>query len=141
MADWAARLKTADATDYVGLVASVRADWARQHRATNTELDWDLQRADKPKGKRDWVQTINSLGLDMQAFEDAEAGGGSNGTAAAVAAVVSDVERVGRHLQTGIIGTKYLLRQLSLHGRADLAWQVAATPDFPGWGYMIVSLQ
>ena len=127
MAQWAAMLgKMADANDYNALVDSVRASWAGKYDALVSTT-----RSDKPtQGKRDWVQTLNALGLDMEAF------GNSSSSAAAVTAIVSDVARAGGHLQTGIIGTKYLLRSLSLNGRADVAWQVASTPSFPGYGYM-----
>ena len=127
MAHWAAMLgKMTDVNDYNALVDSVRASWAGKYDALVSTT-----RSGKPtQGKRDWVQTLNALGLDMEAF------GNSSSSAAAVTAIVSDVARAGGHLQTGIIGTKYLLRSLSLHGRADVAWQVASTTSFPGYGYM-----
>lgn len=130
MAQWASMLgKTADADDYNTLVDSVRASWAGKHDAFVS-----ITHGDKSSpGKRDWVQTLNALGLDMEAFGQSSSGSSS---AAAVTAIVSDVARAGGHLQTGIIGTKYLLRSLSLNGRADVAWQVASTPTFPGYGYM-----
>ena len=65
MRDWAALLgKASDAADYAALAESVREAWAGKG---------DLLRASArppnaggaPKGKRDWVQTINGLALDM----------------------------------------------------------------------------
>ena len=49
--------------------------------------------------------------------------------------LVNDVEvtREG-HLNTGVIGTKYLLRVLTREGRADLADVVANQRTFPSWG-------
>jgi alpha-L-rhamnosidase len=41
------------------------------------------------------------------------------------------------HVGTGLIGGQYLMRVLSDHGRADLAYTIATQPDYPGWGYMI----
>jgi alpha-L-rhamnosidase len=38
---------------------------------------------------------------------------------------------------TGLIGTGWLLRTLSAHGRADLACAIAARTDYPSWGYMM----
>ena len=175
------------------LAESVRASWAKQHSHSDASglllppPSIDAPAANdnrKPKGKRDWVQTLNSLGLDMDAFRNGSGSGSGAGvaTAAALDAIVADVERVGGHLQTGekrplypltfsmktiihqerlgttkrklpntghniielrvrslsgIIGTKYLFRSLSLHGRADIAWAVASTPEFPGYGWMI----
>ena len=52
--------------------------------------------------------------------------------------LVRDVEvEKDRHLNTGIVGTKYLLPVLSEHGRPDLAYAVATQTSYPSWGYMI----
>ncbi|MEM0345606.1 MAG: family 78 glycoside hydrolase catalytic domain [Thermofilaceae archaeon] len=53
-------------------------------------------------------------------------------------ALVRDVEvEKDRHLDTGIVGTKYLLPVLSEYGRPDLAYAVATQTSYPSWGYMI----
>jgi alpha-L-rhamnosidase len=49
-------------------------------------------------------------------------------------ALVADVERQG-HIDTGIIGAKYILRVLSEGGRTDLAYKLVARKEIPGWGY------
>lgn len=41
------------------------------------------------------------------------------------------------HIGTGLIGGQHLMRVLSDHGRADLAYTLATQPDYPGWGYMV----
>lgn len=41
------------------------------------------------------------------------------------------------HLDTGIVGTRYLLEVLSDNGRFDLAYKVVTQESYPGWGYMI----
>jgi alpha-L-rhamnosidase len=41
------------------------------------------------------------------------------------------------HISTGVIGTQWLMRGLTRHGRPDLAWKLATTKDYPGWGYMV----
>jgi len=41
------------------------------------------------------------------------------------------------HIGTGLIGGQHLMRVLSDHGRADLAYRIASQKDYPGWGYMI----
>lgn len=38
---------------------------------------------------------------------------------------------------TGILGTKYMLDQLSREGRADVAYALVNRSDFPGWGWML----
>ncbi len=39
-------------------------------------------------------------------------------------------------ITTGLIGTQWLLRQLSLMGRADVAFALATNNKYPSWGYM-----
>jgi len=41
------------------------------------------------------------------------------------------------HIGTGVIGTQWLMHGLTELGRPDLAWQLATTKDYPGWGYMV----
>jgi alpha-L-rhamnosidase len=43
------------------------------------------------------------------------------------------------HISTGMIGTQWLMRGLTDNGRPDLAYQIAAARDYPGWGYMVAS--
>jgi alpha-L-rhamnosidase len=43
----------------------------------------------------------------------------------------------GKHVNTGIIGTRYLLDVLSDNGYADLAFQLVTQTTYPGWGYMV----
>jgi alpha-L-rhamnosidase len=52
------------------------------------------------------------------------------------AGLVQNIERRGRHLSTGVTSTFALLEVLSGHGRPDLAFEIASTEEFPGWGYM-----
>jgi alpha-L-rhamnosidase len=41
------------------------------------------------------------------------------------------------HVSTGLVGIQWLMRGLSDHGRADLAFRIATHRDYPSWGYMI----
>jgi alpha-L-rhamnosidase len=41
------------------------------------------------------------------------------------------------HIGTGLVGGQHLMRVLSDHGRADLAYRIATQEDYPGWGYMV----
>lgn len=41
------------------------------------------------------------------------------------------------HVSTGLIGIQWLMRGLSEHGRADLAFRIATNRDYPSWGYMV----
>lgn len=58
-----------------------------------------------------------------------------------VARVVENlVEAVAKrdyHIDTGLLGSKYLLNVLLDHGRADVAYRVASQKTLPGWGWWI----
>ena len=55
-----------------------------------------------------------------------------------LAALVRNIEEVTRgHIGTGLIGAQYLMRTLSRHGRADLAFRIATQTNYPGCGYMV----
>jgi alpha-L-rhamnosidase len=43
------------------------------------------------------------------------------------------------HIGTGLVGGQYLMRVLTEHGRADLAYTIATQKEYPGWGYMIAN--
>ena len=51
--------------------------------------------------------------------------------------LVEQVEKQNFHLDTGILGTRYLLDVLSRYGRGDLAYRIATQRDFPSWGLWI----
>lgn len=40
------------------------------------------------------------------------------------------------HLSTGVIGTQWLMRELTKRGRTDVAYTIATQKDYPSWGYM-----
>ena len=41
------------------------------------------------------------------------------------------------HVSVGLLGMQWLMRGLSDHGRADLAFRIASNRTYPSWGYMI----
>ncbi|KRE30484.1 family 78 glycoside hydrolase catalytic domain [Agromyces sp. Soil535] len=82
-------------------------------------------------GDRGYRQTHNVLALAFGLTPDEE-------TAERVAAsIVADIEAKGMHLNTGVLGTKYLLPVLTDYGYADVAYAVATQTTYPSWGYMI----
>lgn len=54
-----------------------------------------------------------------------------------VAALVADVDRQAGHLDTGILGAKYLLHALSDNGRTDVAYRIATQTTKPSYGSWI----
>jgi alpha-L-rhamnosidase len=47
------------------------------------------------------------------------------------------VEKNDTHLTTGVLGTKYLIEALSMHGRSDVAWALATQTTYPSWAEMM----
>jgi len=56
-----------------------------------------------------------------------------------VESLVREIDRYDGHLTTGNICTKYLLEVLTDAGRMDVAWRIATTEEYPGWGYMLAN--
>lgn len=54
-----------------------------------------------------------------------------------VANLVTDIKTKGNHLDTGCVGTKFLLPLLCDLGYADLAYTVATQTTYPSWGFML----
>ncbi len=51
--------------------------------------------------------------------------------------LVASVEKQNGHIDTGILGAKYILNTLTDFGRADVAYQMANQKDQPSWGWWI----
>lgn len=51
--------------------------------------------------------------------------------------VQSVVRQQDCHVDTGILGTRYLLDVLTANGQEETAWRVATQKSYPGWGYML----
>jgi alpha-L-rhamnosidase len=56
---------------------------------------------------------------------------------AVVEKLVELVNEKDNHLNTGILGTKYLLYALSDNGFEELAYEIITKKTFPGWGYFV----
>lgn len=41
------------------------------------------------------------------------------------------------HISTGVIGSQWLMRELTKRGRADIAMAIATQTGYPSWGYML----
>jgi alpha-L-rhamnosidase len=52
-------------------------------------------------------------------------------------ALVDDLAARDARLDTGIVGSRFLLPVLSQHGAVDLAYRVASQTDYPSWGHWI----
>ncbi|PZG19665.1 hypothetical protein C1I95_11155 [Micromonospora craterilacus] len=53
--------------------------------------------------------------------------------------LAQDVVERGYHLDTGTLGTKYLLPVLTQYGHEDVAYRVATQTTYPSWGYKLAN--
>ena len=54
-----------------------------------------------------------------------------------LAKLLAAVEKRQGHIDTGILGAKYILNALTENGRADVAYRMASQKDLPSWGWWI----
>ena len=52
-------------------------------------------------------------------------------------ALAEQVRACGMKLQTGLLGTPYLLHELSRYGHSDIAWSLLLRREYPGWLYSV----
>ena len=98
-----------DVEEYKGLYAKIRQAFIR--------------RFSNPK-----TQTECALALSFDLTDDK----------AAVAKRLSGlIENCGKHLQTGFIGTPYLLHALSQNGYTELAYSLLLREEYPSWLYSV----
>lgn len=84
-------------------------------------------------GDSGYRQTHNLLALAFELVPD-------NNTAQVVAdSIANDVIARGTHLNTGALGTKYILPILSEHGHSDTAFALVVQDTFPSWGFWIAN--
>jgi alpha-L-rhamnosidase len=56
---------------------------------------------------------------------------------AVVSNLVANIDQCNGHIDTGILGAKYLLNALLENGRTDVAYRMASQKDLPSWGWWI----
>ena len=54
--------------------------------------------------------------------------------------LVEEIKKNGYHLDTGMVGTKYLFRVLTDYGYGEVAYKIATNKTYPGYGYWIDQL-
>lgn len=82
-------------------------------------------------GDRGYRQTHNVLAVAFGLTPDAAT------TQRVVDGIAADVRARDTHLNTGVLGTKYLLPVLTAHGHAGLAHDLAVQTTYPSWGYKL----
>lgn len=116
--------KDADAEQFAANAATVKAAFNRTFLAP----DGGHYRG---SGDRGYRQTHNVLAVAFGLTPDAAT------TQRVVDSIAADVRAKGTHLNTGVLGTKYLLPVLTAHGYAGLAHELAVQTTYPSWGYKL----
>ncbi|WP_394769272.1 family 78 glycoside hydrolase catalytic domain [Lacisediminihabitans sp.] len=118
--------RPADARSWRSEAERVRAAFVR----TFVDADGGVVRGENDDGYR---QTHNALTLAFGILTD-------NDLAERVAArLAAEVRGRGYRLDTGALGTKYLLPVLSDWGHTETAFAVAMQTDFPSWGHWLAN--
>lgn len=116
--------KAADVEHFARGAATVRAAF------NDAFLDHDAGYY-RGTGDRGYRQTHNVLAVQHGLVPD-------DATARRVVdSIVADVRSRGTTLNTGVLGTKWLLPVLTRYGHADVAYELAVQTAYPSWGYMI----
>lgn len=115
--------QSADAATFTSQAANVKSAFNNVFLNTTTGYYMGV-------GDSGYRQTHNILALSFDLVPQ-----GSIQTVAD--SIASDVAAKGTHLNTGCLGTKYILPTLSEHGHTDAAFGVSTQTTFPSWGFWI----
>ncbi len=136
--------KSADAEKYAKLSQTIEKAFNREFleedyysynsKVVNSLLNFDLCPEYDKKSYRKrvlYTQTPNVLPLYMEMAPEKK-------KAAVLQNLFENVEITNDcHLNTGILGTRYILDTLTKYGRPDLAYRIVTQTTYPGWGYMV----
>jgi alpha-L-rhamnosidase len=110
--------KQADAEKYTSLATAIKAAFNKRFFQPETGL-YD-----------NGSQTALSCALCQGLVEP-------ENKARVLANLVAAVQKANNHIDTGILGAKYLLNALLENGRADVAYRIVAQKDQPSWGWWL----
>ena len=115
--------KSADATTFATQAANVKSAFNNAFLSSTTGYYVGV-------GDSGYWQTHNLLALGFGLVPPAS-------IQTVADSVASDVVVKGTHLNTGCLGTKYILPMLSEHGHTNAAFSVSTQTTFPSWGFWI----
>jgi alpha-L-rhamnosidase len=125
--------RLADIAEILGDDASVstyRDRAAELYETFNDAFFDDAAGVYRTPGVEEYRQTSNILPLAFGLVPDEHVQN-------VVASLVADIEARDTHLNTGVVGTRYLLPVLTAHGEIDTAYAVATQTTEPSWGFWI----
>jgi alpha-L-rhamnosidase len=110
--------KTSDALQYSNLAAQIKISYNNTlYNPTNHQYAGGTQTAQSSALYHGLVET--------------------NQVAGVVGVLAANVQQNGNRIDTGILGSKYILRTLCDNGRPDVAFALATQTAYPSWGYKI----
>ncbi len=109
--------RSADAERFTAMFEKVRAAFQREWLTEDGRITTETQ-----------TGYLLALAFDLLPTAQREA---------AVRHLVADIEALGWHLSTGFIGISHLNPQLTLAGRADVAYRLLLQDTYPSWLYPV----
>lgn len=134
MAKFAAQLgKTADAAKYTSAMASIKTafnnKYLKKNITTNKYFYETTVWYNNGPNRTKYRQTSNIVPLMLGIVPDDK-------KQDVIDTLIKDIIDKGYHLDTGIIGTKYILPTLTDLGYSDVAYKILTQTTYPSWGYM-----
>jgi len=123
--------KTSDANTYLGYMSIIKNAFNEKfYDSTNKIYDTKYWNEGLTYDRQRYRQTSNILPLAAGLVPE-------ENVDAVVKNLVDNIVSRGYHLDTGCVGTKFILPTLSQYGYSDVAYQILTQDTYPSWGYMI----
>lgn len=130
MAQFADRLgKTADAAQYRSAMANIftafNNKFYRPEQGIYETTTWSNNGPNRTRYRQTSQLVPLAFGLVPETYRKT-----------VVDNLVKDITDKGYHLDTGCVGSKFILPVLTDYGYADVAYRIAAQTTYPSWGFM-----
>lgn len=123
--------KTSDASTFQTYMNNIKEAFnAKFYDSTNQIYDTKYWNDGYAADRQKYRQTSNILPLAAGMVPDEYLNG-------VLKNLVQNIVDRGYHLDTGCVGTKFILPVLSKYGYSDVAYQILTQDTYPSWGYMI----
>ena len=121
--------KTVDAAEYRSAMSSIYSAFNKKYYNSESRIyettTWS------PSGTRGkYRQTSNLVPLAFGLVPDEYVDG-------VVSNLIADIEQKNYHLDTGCVGTKFILPVLCEYGHSDVAYKILTQTTYPSWGHWL----